>query len=195
MPLNNNGPRQYFSSSSHSLWEFGLFSFHLSNWSLSVWYDQLKALGNLAFEETILKRCNGYLWICWKVEKGVFLRKWDSECFHWQMLVSWNLCCPFISTTFTAKLPEVYFQMCKHLSHLITEMNVGKVLKSYAKALYGLKSTIDINVIVSLGFTCYNHHFLRTKHVGSSKFCPELEINSWFFIWYKRLISAVSILV
>ena len=57
-------------------------------------------------------------------------------------------------------------------------MNAGNMLKSYARALYGLNSTIATNVIVSLGFTCYNHHFLRTKHVGSSKFCPELEINS-----------------
>ena len=138
------------------------------------------------------------------VLKTLILCKWERECcdiFHWQMLVSWNLCCPFISTTFTAKLPEVYFQMCKHLSHLITEMNAGKMLKSYARAVYGLNSSIATNVIVGLGFPCYNHHFLRTKHVGLLSFVQNLilylqyEISSWFFIWYKSLISAVSILV
>ena len=62
-------------------------------------------------------------WRLKSVVFNLFLCKWDSsKCFHWQMLVSWNLCCPFISTTFTAKLPEIYFQMCKHFSRHNTEM-------------------------------------------------------------------------
>ena len=144
MPLNNNARPQYFSSSLHFFGQFGLFSFHLKS-SHSVWCDQWKASWNCAVKQKpsqkdVMDNCEFA-----KLKKLVlwafFAQVWYSECFHWQILVSWNLCCPFISATFSAKLPKIYFQMCKHFSHHITKIKAKRNLcpnQSHIKLPLGL---------------------------------------------------------